>query len=85
MADSYDAFLRRQILEAYGFNEATMTPEDRALWDAYGRVMDAVDAWDKASAANVMALAKAAPGWATERMRQAGELPEGLHFEWSER
>jgi len=80
--DAYSERLKRQILEAYGFGD-DMTPEDRELWDAYNRAMDAVDAVNRASAANVMAVAAAAPGWVTEHMRATGELPEGLQFQWS--
>ena len=79
---AYSEHLKRQILEAYGFGD-DMTPGDREVWDAYSRLMDAVDAVNKASSANVMAVVEAAPAWMTEYMRARGELPEGLRFEWS--
>lgn len=87
----YGDLLKRQILEAYGFDE-TMTPQDRELWDAYGRLMDALKREEEAAAARVIGNAKAITAYINAHPDILDELTpgagavmaeHGLRFEWS--
>jgi hypothetical protein len=81
--------LKQQILDAYGFDD--WTPEERAVFDAWGRVEDALKAEREAFAASIPARANAIAPHLPELI--AAKFPEladgiaalveaGITFEW---
>jgi hypothetical protein len=88
--DAYGEMLQRQILKAYGLDN--LTPDERAVWDAYNRAMDAVDAVHKASEAQVLRNGKAVTAYINANPTILDDLMPGasaviaklgLHFELS--
>jgi hypothetical protein len=83
--DDYREQVKRHVLEAYGFDDPdSLTPEERAVWDATGRLAEleqAVRAADEARViGNLKALAPRMPELLREHM--GIEVPDGMRFEF---